>query len=211
MHPYHYSDPKNTLQIIIGWCLPISLFLLFFFFYNYGKINPSEMVKTTGLLSISLLSITLILGPLCKIIPGLNPLKIHRKLWGILSFITAAIHVSLVYVYFYKFDVTRFFNFNHPKYGGILAGLLALLILMLVTVTSNKYALTKLSPKIWKLIQTSSYIALILAVAHFYIMETVNGVLVIKRLLGQITFGFAFFAILLRLIIIFLPEKKKAD
>lgn len=208
LHPYHYTSQKNKTQIIIDWGFPATLFLLFFAFYNFGKITPSEMVKTTGLLSISLLSITLLIGPLCRIFPQLDFLKAHRKLWGILSFVIAFTHVSLVYVYFYKFNVLKFFNFSHPKYSGILTGLLALAILFLVTFTSSKWALTKLSPKAWKIIQTTSYLALFLAFSHFYIMETVDGVLTIKRLLGKITFLFVGLVLLLRLLVLILPARK---
>lgn len=195
-------------QRILDFGVPLGLFLLFFFFYNFGKITPSEMVKNTGLLSITLLGITLTVSPLSRIIPTLEPLKAHRKFWGITSFLVAVVHVGLVYVYFYKFDVTRFVNFSHPKYPGILSGILALIILFLVTLTSSKAVINKLSPKTWKIIQTTSYIAMALAVAHFYIIESVNGVLVIKRLLGQITFVFSVLVIALRILILLLPAKK---
>lgn len=207
-HPYHYSDQKNIIQIILDFGFPVFLFWVFFQFYNFGKVSPAEMVKTTGLLSISLLAITLLIGPLCRIVPALNFLKAHRKVWGISSFLAAFAHVSLIFVYFYKFDLLKFVDTTNPKYPGILSGLLALVILFLVTMTSNKIALTKLSPQTWKLIQTSSYLALILAVSHFFLMESNDGVLVIKRLLGQITFWFSVAVIAIRVIIIFLPQKK---
>lgn len=193
---------------LLDFGIPVILFLVFFFFYNFGKITPSEMIKTSGLLAIALLGVTLVVGPLSRIIPALEPLKAHRKFWGITSFLVALVHVGLVYVYFYKFDVTKFVNFAHPKYPGILSGILALIILFLVTMTSNNKALTRLSPNTWKMIQTSSYLAMALAVAHFYIMETVDGVLVIKRVAGQITFVFAILVIVLRILVLLLPAKK---
>lgn len=189
--------------------VPIILFLGFFFFYNFGKISPSEMVKTSGLLSITLLGVTLVVGPLARLIPAVDILKAHRKFWGISSFVIALVHVGLVYVYFYKFDVTKFFNFAHPKYPGVLSGILAIIILFLVTMTSNNKALTKLSPNVWKAIQLTSYLAMALAVGHFYLMEQVQGILVIKRFLGQITFVFAILVIALRILILLIPAKKQ--
>ncbi len=207
-HPYHYSTDKNIIQRLIDIGLPLGLFWAFFQFYNFGKITPSEMVKTTGLLSISLLAITLLVGPICKIFPGLDFLKTHRKFWGITSFLAALAHVILVYIYFYKFNLLRFVNFSHPKYPGTATGLAALGILLLVSLTSSKKALKLLSPEAWKAVQVTSYLALGLAIGHFYLMEQVNGVLVIKRLLGQITFWFAAAVILIRLLILFWPSKK---
>lgn len=207
-HPYHYSIEKNALRRLLDLGVPIGLFLLFFFFYNFGQFTPREMVKTSGLLAITLLGITLLIGPIARLVPALDSLKAHRKFWGITSFLIGLTHVGLVFVYYYKFNLLKFVDIGNPKYGGILAGLLALIILLLVTLTSNQKALTKLSPKAWKIIQTASYLALALAVLHFYLMEQVNGVLVIKRLLGQITFGFSVLVIAVRIFILMLPSKK---
>lgn len=196
------------MQKILTYLIPVGLFLLYFFFYNFGKFSSSEMIKTSGLLAISLLGITLIIGPLSRIFPALSFLKANRKFWGILSFAVAFIHFGLVFIFYYKLSFTLFVNFNNPKYLGFLSGLLALIILFLVTITSNQKAVAKLSPNVWKAIQTASYLALFLAVSHFYLMETVDGVLVIKRLLGRITFFLSMAVILLRVLAIFLPSKK---
>lgn len=207
-HPYHYFEKKNIIQRLIDIGLPIGLFFIYFSFYNFGKFTPHEMVKTSGLLAIALLSLTLIIGPACKFFPALDTLKAHRKFWGILSFLAALTHTILVFIYYFKFNFWKFIDFSNPKNLGILTGLIALAILAIVTATSTKKALDSLSPQIWKMIQTTAYLALILAVLHFYIIESKDGVLVIKKLLGQITFAFAVFVVIVRLIIIFLPSKK---
>lgn len=207
-HPYDYSIDKTLKFRLIEAGVPVVLLLLFFIFYNFGEITPSEMVKTSGLLAISLLGVTLVIGPLTRLFPQLDNLKAYRKFWGILSFVIALVHVALVFIFYYKFSIWRFVDFSHPKYPGILSGLLALVILLLVTLTSNQRALTKLSPKQWKIIQTTSYLALFLAIVHFYLMETVDGVLIIKRVAGQITYVFSILVILARILILFLPGKK---
>lgn len=207
-HPYHYYVDKGLIQRLIDLALPAALFLIYFRFYNFGKFTPHEMVKTTGLLAIALLSLTLIIGPACRFFPTLDALKAHRKFWGISSFLAALTHTLLVFIYYFKFNFWKFIDFSNPKYLGILTGLIALVILAIVTATSTKKALESLSPKIWKMIQTTAYLALILAVLHFYLVESKDGVLVIKKLLGQITFAFAVFVVIARFIIMFLPSKK---
>jgi len=207
-HPYHYWEDKNFIQRVIDIVIPAGLFYLYFQFYNFGQISPSEMIKTTGLWSISLLGITLIVGPLSRIFPALSFLKAHRKFWGVLSLLIALTHVGLVFVYFYKFDVTKFWNFSNPKYSGIASGLLAIVILLMVTFTSNQKALAKLSPDAWKAIQTTSYIAMFFAIAHFYLMEQKDGILVIKKLLGWATFWFSIAVVTIRILVMFLPAKK---
>ncbi len=206
-HPYHYSS-ETPLQRLVDFAVPLGLLYFYFQFYNFGKITPSEMIKTSGLLAVALLSLTLLIGPLCRFFPGLDGLKVHRKAWGIFAFTAAFVHTILIFIYYFKFNWLRFVDISNPKYLGLLTGLVALTILALVTFTSNKKALTALSPGAWKAIQTTSYLALILAVIHFYLVESVNGVLVIKRLVGQITFGFATAVVLFRLLFSFLPGKK---
>ena len=105
-HPYHYSDSKNAFQQLLDFGVPLILFWLYFQFYNFGQITPAEMIKTSGLLAISLLSLSLVIGPLCRFFPGLDILKAHRKVWGIASFYAAAIHTGLIFYYFFKLDGT---------------------------------------------------------------------------------------------------------
>lgn len=207
-HPYHYHIDKKLHHRLIDVLIPVSLFLLYFFFYNFGKFTPSEMIKTTGLWSISLLGVTLLVGPLARFFPVLDSLKAHRKFWGITSALIATTHVLLVVIFFYKFNLGRLVDISHPKFPGILSGELALIILILVTLTSNNKALTKLDPQVWKAIQLTSYLAMALAISHFYLMELVNGVLVIKRLLGQITLAFAVLVVAVRLLVLLLPARK---
>lgn len=207
-HPYHYSVDKNLIQILLDFGLPIGLFLLFFYFYNFGKISPSEMVKTSGLLSITLLGITLLIGPLCKIVPSLDFLKAHRKFWGVTAALVGFAHAWMVVHFFMKYDFSRLFNPANPRFYGLMSGLMALVILIMVTLSSNSKVVGKLDPKFWKAIQLTSYLAMVLAVSHFYLMETKDGVLVIKRLLGQITFWFSASVIVVRLLVIFWPSKK---
>lgn len=204
-HPYHYNTEKSLIQKLLDFGVPLGLFWLYFQFYNFGKITPQEMIKTTGLLSIALLSLTLFVGPASRFFPALDILKAHRKFWGILSFFIALIHGILIYIFYFNYNLAKLFNPAGPKYYGLLAGLVSLVILLMITLTSNKMALNSLSPKIWKLIQSASYLALIFAVLHFYLVESANGVLVIKRLLGQITFYFATAVVILRLIVLILP------
>lgn len=193
---------------LVDWLLPFILFFIFFKFYNLGQFTPKEMIKTTGLMAITLLGITLVIGPLGYFREKFNLLKIHRKFWGILSFLFGLLHAGLVTNFYYHLDFSKFVDFGNPKYAGILMGLSALAILFLITVTSGKFALTKMHAKVWKTVQTLSYLALMLAVFHFYLTESVNGILVFKKLSGQLVFGFSLAVIIVRVAVFFLPRKR---
>ncbi len=196
--PYHYTADKNLIQHLIDWALPIGLFLIYFVFYSASSFTLTEIIKTTGLVAISLLSITLFVGSIGRFFSSLNILKAHRKFWGVSSFFFVAMHGSLV----------LFFDHIEPSdFPGIAIGLLAFFILVLVVLSSDHHVLRRLHPGVWKKIQTTSYIALILAIAHFYVMEQQDGVLVIKRTLGTITYWFATIVIVVRLVVFFFPKK----
>jgi len=210
-HPYHHSADKNLIQRLIDWALPVGLFILYFTLYNFGKFTPPEMIKTTGLMAIALLSITLVIGPLSRFVPSINVFKAHRKFWGISSFVFLVIHACLVVIIYFELNIFGIFNTASPKFIGLFAGFISLLVLLLVTVTSNHRLIKHLNPEMWKKIQTTSYIALTLAVIHFYLMELKDGVLVINRSLGQITFWFATIVVLFRLIVFFLPKKDESQ
>lgn len=208
MHLYHWDKEKHASHRFLDILVPLGLLLVFFWFYNNGVISPREAVKTTGLWSISLLALTLAVGPLSKLHSMFEHLKAHRKVWGVTAFWAAALHIGLVFHFFWKWDLSRLWDIANPKYNGIATGLLALIILGLVAYTSQEKVIKKMNPHVWKTIQTTSYLALILAVTHFFLMEQKDGVLLIKRLLGQIAFWGSLSVIAARLLIIFLPEKK---
>ena len=197
-HPFHDDTPKHIHHHMTDWGVPIGLFLLYFFFYNFGKVTMSEMIKTSGLLAIALLSVTLVVGPLSRFIHHCNNLKINRKFWGIAAFLVAVVHGSLSIISY---------GVSETKLLGFVFGLIATVILLLVTVSSHKSIIHKLHPGVWKRLQTASYLALLLAVGHFFFMEQKEGVLVIKRLAGQITFWFASVVLLIRLIVYLFPKK----
>jgi DMSO/TMAO reductase YedYZ heme-binding membrane subunit len=207
-HPYHYSKDKNFLDYLMDYGVPIGLFLLFFVFYNSSQFTPREMIKNTGVLAISLLALTLGVGPLSRLIPSLDFLKAYRKVWGILSFVAALLHMILVYIVFFKYDLNRFIDFGNPRYPNIASGLVALGILMVVTLTSNQKAINSMSPNTWKAIQTTSYLALASALLHFYLLSQKDGNLDIANPLVQISFWFSLVVLVLRILILFLPSKK---
>lgn len=203
-HPHHHHSDGSMLDLVV----PLATVLGFFLFYNKGIVTGPEMVKTTGLAAILLLSLTLIVSPLARLLPFFASFKKNRKAWGIASFIFTAAHLILVFIFYYKGNLGKFVDFANPKYSGIATGIISTLILFFVSLTSSEAAILKLSPRTWKIIQYTSVIALVLALYHFYVMETKAGVLVISRIFGRVTFGFAGFALLLRFIVLFIPKKK---
>jgi len=204
--PHHLDHPiPDTLErrMITKWffhiLIPLLVFLLYFVTYNKFNMTTSEMIKTTGLWSITLLSVTLMVGPLSKYIKFFNHIKIHRKFWGITSFFIAIAHFVLVVYKYYKWDFIATLSFSNPKAAPVWAGMLAVILLFFITITSNKKSIEVMGAKKWKFLQTMSYIALVFVLVHFYLAETKDGVLVIKRFMGRFALAFGVLAVLVRM------------
>lgn len=203
--PHHLDHPMPDdleRRMVTKWfyhiLIPVIVFLLYFVTYNKFKMTTSEMIKTTGLWSITLLSITLMVGPLSKYIKFFNYVKIHRKFWGVTSFFVALAHVGLVVYKYYKWDLVATFSFSNPKAAPVWTGMMAVILLFLITITSNKKSMEIMGAKKWKFLQTMSYLALAFVLIHFYLAETKDGVLVIKRFMGKFALGFGALAIVIR-------------
>lgn len=195
----HTEFEKKLINKIVDWTVPIAIFLLFLIFYNHFKISYSQMIKNTGLTAITLLGITLFVGPAGKFFKFANQLKIHRKFWGISSFYFGVAHATLAFYKHYNISLSELFNPQDEHFTGIISGLASLILLFLITITSNKKSIDWLGAKRWKAFQTLSYLALFLAILHFYLMETTAGAFVIRRLLGKIAFAFSIIVIILRI------------
>ncbi len=204
-HPDHPIINKSLLQHAIDWGLPILVFLKYFILYSHGVVSNSEVIKTTGLTAIALLSITLAIGSLSRFFPIFNSLKVHRKVWGISSFVFALIHGLLVFIYYFKLDFLIFFNYQSPRFFTPITGLLSLLMLLIITASSFQLIFRKLPPHMWKHIQNLSYIALFFAVVHYFYAGDM------QNMIASTTYWYAIVVLLLRAIVFIFPKKESLN
>ncbi len=200
---------KKTIDYIF-YTLPISLFFILFFFYGYGQVSGLMMNKIAGLLAFTLLGLTLALGPLSHFVPHIfDGLKKYRKYLGISGFIIAVIHGLLSTVFYFKMNISLMFDSKNPHLSGVYVGLVGLLLLLFITLTSNKKAIQTLGFQKWKALQNISYVAFALTLFHFVLMETNKGLFIIRRPLGQVIFYFGFVVLIVRIISFIIVSVKK--
>ncbi|MCX8178699.1 MAG: ferric reductase-like transmembrane domain-containing protein [Candidatus Aenigmarchaeota archaeon] len=148
----------------------ITLFLLVYFSVK-SFVDPQRQivfyVSTFGFLS--LLSIIFVIS-----IPVLVKMKntrfttflmAERRWIGIYTFLLALTHMLLVYNFFFGWDINKLLN--HPNKVFLFLGSLALVILMLLAITSNNYSVKKLGKK-WKKLHALIYLALLLVLIHSF-------------------------------------------
>lgn len=158
----------NKLLISINALIPVIIFTVDFIRGNAGT-NPIEFfVRTTGVMTLIFLLITLLVTPLRKIF-GWNELIKYRRRLGIIAFIYGTLHL-LTYVIFdknsYVIDVLR----DIVQRPFILVGMLAFTLMIPLAFTSTNSMIKKLGGKKWAKLHKLNYVIAILGVLHFYMI-----------------------------------------
>ncbi len=155
----------------------LSFYLGSFLFVQQGSyFHPVQLlIRVLGLSGFTLLVFILSIGPLARIFPSWRFLVYNRRHLGVTLFFIALFHAGLSFIWYQGFSeinpFVSFFMFNN-NYMSIVGfpfeylGLFALLILLLLAVTSHDFWLKILSPSVWKFLHMSVYLAYALLVGH---------------------------------------------
>ena len=156
--------------------LSIIFCLLFSVFWKPSLPSIPFITYTSGYLSIFLLAVSLLLGPLNLMLNLKNPLSTYiRRDIGIFGGVLGMVHsvVGLFmhftgrpWLYFVE-EVGESFairsgNFGFANYTGFVG---AIILILLVTI-SNDYFLGKLKAAKWKNLQRLTYLMFLLVIAH---------------------------------------------
>lgn len=136
------------------------------------------IAQATGYISITILTISTILGSVNLLLKHINPISTYfRRDISIVGGFLALIH-SITGLFVHLRGKTWLYFLNKTDHGysvrldnfGLAnyTGLISALVILLLLVTSNDYLLKKLNPRNWKNIQRLSYIMFILTLIHCY-------------------------------------------
>jgi len=148
----------------------IPLVLLLWDLYN-KRVGPNPLefaTRTTGMLTLVFLSLTVAVTPLRKIF-GINSLVKVRRMLGLFAFFYGALHL-LTYVWF-----DRFFNLisvvqDVGKRPFILVGMTAFVLMVPLAITSTNKMVKRLGGKRWANLHRLVYLAAIAGVVHFWML-----------------------------------------
>ena len=158
--------PKFAL--FINALIPVALLLWDVWHKRVGP-NPLEFaIRTTGMLTLVFLSLTLAITPLRKIF-GANSLGKFRRMLGLFAFFYGSLHL-LTYVWF-----DRLFNLlsvgqDVVRRPFILAGMLAFVLMLPLAITSTNRMVKRLGGKRWARLHRLAYLAAIAGVVHFWML-----------------------------------------
>jgi sulfoxide reductase heme-binding subunit YedZ len=165
--------------------------------------NPIETaLHRTGIYAVVFLVASLAVTPLRRLLKV--PLLWYlRKPLGLYAALYAGLHFLVFIWWDYGWDLRLAWVENIDK-PFILIGLVTLLILIVLSATSFKFAQKKLGKK-WTLLHKTAYLAAILAVLHYLLGIKGN----LLKLQGAYTLPLVMGVILLVLLALRLPRKKK--
>lgn len=160
------SFPK--LVLFINAVIPLVLLLSDLYRKQVGP-NPLEFAtRTTGMLTLVFLSLTVAITPLRQIF-GFNSLVKFRRMLGLFAFFYGSLHL-LTYVWF-----DRLFNLvsvatDVVQRPFILLGMTAFLLMLPLAITSTNKMVKRLGGKRWARLHRLVYLAAIAAVVHFWML-----------------------------------------
>jgi sulfoxide reductase heme-binding subunit YedZ len=156
------------LVILINSLVPLSL-MLWDVYHKQAGANPVEFVtRTTGMLTLIFLLLTLAVTPIRKT-TGANWIVKFRRMIGLLAFFYGALHL-LTYV---AFD--RYFNLlsipsDVVKRPFITIGMAAFFLMVPLAITSTNKMVKRVGGKNWNRLHKLVYLAGAGGVLHFWLL-----------------------------------------
>jgi sulfoxide reductase heme-binding subunit YedZ len=158
----------TKVLIFLNALVPLMLLLWDVYRKRVGA-NPVEfMTRTTGMLTLIFLMISLAVTPVRKI-TGSNWVVKFRRMLGLYAFFYGALHL-LTYVWF-----DRFFNFRSIA-GDVLQrpfiaiGMTAFFLMVPLAITSTSKMIKRLGGKRWAKLHRLVYLAGVAGVLHFWML-----------------------------------------
>lgn len=131
--------------------------------------NPIEFfLRTTGVLTLVFLLITLAITPLRKVF-GWNSLIKFRRMLGLYAFFYAVIHLITYSIFDKSLDIAAIVADVRQR-PFIAVGMAAFTMLVPLAVTSTNGMLKRLGGKNWARLHKLSYVIAILGVIHFWMI-----------------------------------------
>ncbi len=158
----------HKILISVNALIPLA-FLAFDAYRGSLGANPIEFfLRTTGVLALLFVLITLLVTPLRKMF-GWNVLIKFRRMLGLYAFFYALLHLITYSIFDKSLDVAAIVSdvWQRPF---IAVGMLAFLMLVPLAVTSTNGMVKKLGGKNWARLHKLTYVVPILGVIHFWMI-----------------------------------------
>jgi sulfoxide reductase heme-binding subunit YedZ len=163
-------DPRFSKNVVfINSLVPLAL-LVWDAAHGQLGFNPEEaVIHTTGVLAIVFLLLSLAVTP-ARIVTGWNYFSHFRRMLGLFAFFYACLHL-LAYLSMQREWDLRGVAIDVVKRKFILIGMLALLLMLPLAITSTNAMIKRLGSGNWKRLHRLAYAAAVAGVCHFWISK----------------------------------------
>ena len=158
----------SKLLVFLNALVPLAL-LLWDVYRNRVGANPVEfMTRTTGMLTLIFLMITLALTPIRKV-TGANWVVKFRRMLGLYAFFYGILHL-LTYIWFDRFFNARSIVGDVIQRPFIAIGMTAFFLMTPLAITSTNKMVKRLGGKSWAKLHRLVYLAGVAGVLHFWML-----------------------------------------
>ena len=162
------STKFSKVVIFLNALVPLALLLWDVYRKRVGA-NPVEfMTRTTGMLTLIFLMITLALTPARKV-TGANWLVKFRRMLGLYAFFYGTLHL-ITYVWFDRYFNLRSVVSDVWQRPFIAIGMTAFFLMVPLALTSTNQMIKRLGGKRWAKLHRLVYLAGIAGVVHFWML-----------------------------------------
>lgn len=158
----------SRLVLFINALVPLGLMLWDVYRQRVGA-NPLEFVtRTTGMLTLVFLMLTLAVTPL-RTITRLNWLIKFRRMLGLFAFFYGSLHL-ITYLWFDRYFNLKSVPADVVSRPFIALGMLAFFLMAPLAITSTNKMVKRLGGKRWNRLHKLVYLAGIAGVLHFWLL-----------------------------------------
>jgi sulfoxide reductase heme-binding subunit YedZ len=158
----------SKLVLSINALVPLALLLWDVYHKRVGANPPEFMTRTTGMLTLVFLTITLAVTPLRRI-TGLNWLVKFRRLLGLFAFFYGFLHL-ITYMSFERYFNLRSVPADVVSRPFIAFGMVAFFLMIPLAITSTNKMIKRIGGKRWNRLHQLVYAAGIAGALHYWLL-----------------------------------------
>lgn len=160
------SFPKFV--VFVNSLIPLGLLLWDLYRKQVGP-NPLEFAtRTTGMLTLVFLSLTVAITPLRRIF-RINSMAKYRRMIGLFAFFYGSLHL-LTYIWFDRLFNLASMATDVVQRPFILVGMTAFVLMVPLAITSTNKMVKRLGGKRWAELHRLVYLAAVAGVVHFWML-----------------------------------------
>ena len=154
--------------VLVNGSVPLAILCWDAYWHQLGANPVTFALRTTGMLALVFLTLSLSVTPLRKI-SGWNYFSNFRRMLGLYAFFYGCLHLLTYFAFDRSLDLGSTVN-DVIKRPFILVGMTALLLMVPLALTSTNAMIKRLGAARWKRLHRLAYVSAIAGVLHYYLL-----------------------------------------